>query len=151
MTTTGEEGCTRGDAAAVLDAAKVTGHSFTRGVGPRAEEKATIPGGIALTVVHTGCAHFVERYTFRLPHDGTPGPDYPWLTKTAELVKSLPVRADRIETTAQWASRLTKRSAEKPAYVLGDEIAVEEKSSLSLHVTSRGGESEIELVYDRAH
>lgn len=136
----------------MLDSSKVTGHSFARGIGPRAEEKATLPGGVPVTILHTGCAHYVEVYTFRLPHDGTPGPDYPWLAKTAELLKSMPVRADRRKTIAEWVDLLAKRSSAKPAYILREEIAVQAGfSSLSLDVKpANGGESEIVFAYDIA-
>lgn len=150
-TSLGDEGCTRGDATPALDASKVTGHSFVRGIGPRAEEKATLPGGVPLTILHTGCAHYVEVFTFRLPHDGTPGPDYPWLSKTAELLKTMPVNESRKRTVDEWVDLLSKRSEAKPAYVLGEEIVVTAGfSSLSLRVKPANGESEIELVYDIA-
>lgn len=151
VTSLGDEGCTRGDATPVLDASKVTGHSFARGIGPRAEEKATLPGGVPVTILHTGCAHYVEHYRFRLPHDGTPGAGYPWLAKTAELLTAMPVRDDRTKSITEWVALLQKRSSAKPAYVLGEEIVVQEGFSwLSLDVKPANGGSEIELVYDIA-
>ena len=145
----GDEDCTRGDATPVLDAAKVAGYAFHRGIGSRAEEVATLADGVSLRILHTGCAHYVERFVFVTKGDAPSGKDV--LARAAKLVKSLPVRGDRAASAAQWADLLSARAAAAPAYVAGEEIVViPDFSWLSVTEKTVPGGTELEVVYDIA-
>lgn len=148
----GDEDCTRGDAIAVLDPARVSAHTFRRGMGPRAEESATLADGVTVRIQHLGCAHFVERFTFFVPGGAGPATDLtPWLVRLSALLKALPVREGRIKPMAKWAELLATRAAATPAYAAGEEIVVIPRfDGLFVTVTPVAGGMEIELVDDIA-
>ena len=137
VTSLGDEGCTRGDATPALDASKVKNHSFSRGLGPRAEEKATLADGTAVRVMHLGCEHYVERFTFTLAKVPAAG-DVP--AKAKELFAALPVAADRMARVKSWIDALDK------ADTVGMPITVGSGATLTLATTS----GELAVVYDAA-
>lgn len=139
-TSLGDEHCTRGEATPALDASKVKGHSFSRGLGPRAEEKATLADGTSVRVMHLGCEHFVERYTFRLAKVPAAG-DVPGRAK--ELFAALPVASDRAARVKTWVDALDK------ADTIGMPITVGSGATLTL-ATLATTNGELAVVYDSA-
>lgn len=152
LATLGDEGCTRPDATPVLDPKKVGKHEFHEGMGPRAEEKGVLTGNVPVTVVHTGCQHLVERYSFRLPRGKHAEDELQyWLGLGAEMLRELPVRADRAKATARWAEVLEARAHEKEPYVAGSEIPVSEGAAwVSVTVKKSATADQLDVVYDAA-
>lgn len=146
-TTLGDEGCTRGDATPALDATKVAGHSFSRGLGPRAEETGTLADGTRVRVRHLGCEHYVERYTFTLAKGSSITDGKQWAARAKELLAALPFAADRAKAREDWIAALTKAA---PTYELRSPIALEHHASLQLEARSTGAGSELDVIYDAA-
>lgn len=142
-TSAGDEGCNRGDATPALDASKVTGHSFTRGLGPRAEEKATLADGTPVRVQHLGCEHYVERYTFTLAKAHAPEDAAFWVARAKELVTALPLTAEHAPARDAWLAALAT------AAPLGTPMPLPAlPATLELEARRSGSGSELDLVYD---
>lgn len=142
-----EELCARGEPKPFLDASRVKDHRFEPGVGPRAEESATLPDGRTVRIGHLGCAHYVETFRFVLAGETEIRP----AARAAELLRSLPARWLRAKDVEFWTEKLDAYAKANPGPATSAEVGlVEGFSWIRVQTRPVAGGTELEIVYDIA-
>ena len=143
--------CVRGEPEAALEGSRVTSR-FQRTGRLAATEDAQLDDTTSLRIMHGGCAHYVESYTFvvRGAVRDTTDTDY-WLSRAVVYLRALGVVERRASQIDQMVTALETAAAKADPYAYGEPLSVPEFTTISCTVR-RGapGSVVVEIVYDVA-
>lgn len=140
----GESDCVRGEPEPVLRNSRF--ESLTR---LTATEEYPVNQEISLTIEHFGCAHFGERYHFKVKRKNNKIDDWrAWMNFAADRLEALPLRKDTEAQIKSMVETLRAQTKSAKAYVYNTEISMSEAENLSFDVKNTGSDAvEIILVY----
>jgi hypothetical protein len=151
--TSSTDDCVRGEPEPVLrSAASRPAPRFERTGKLEAKEEAQLDDTTSLAIMHGGCAHYVESYTFTIrgvARDTTDS-DY-WLGRAAAFLRALDVGERRPSQIDDMIKALETAAAKDERYAYGEPIAVPEFTTITCTVRTTAPDTVVvDVTYDVA-
>ena len=151
--TSSTDDCVRGEPEPVLlSATSRPTPRFERTGQLEAKEDAQLDDTTSLAIMHGGCAHYVESYTFTIrgvARDTTDS-DY-WLHRAAQYLRGLDVGERRRSQIDDMIKALETAAVKEERYAYGEPIAVPEFTTVTCLVRTTAPDTVVvEVIYDVA-
>lgn len=151
--TSSTDDCVRGEPEPVLLSAPSRPiPRFERTGKLEAREDTQIDDTTSLTILHGGCAHYVENYTFTIRGAArdTTDADY-WLERAVAYLRALDVGERRRSQIDDMVKALETAAAKQERYAYGEPIAVPEFTTITCAVRATAPDiMTVEVIYDVA-